>query len=98
MTTKTYSTKKGKERAVLVTTQDEKHALWSLEDRCLEIKKLVESCEVLAVGEVMSRLRKITPDLFIGKGKAEEIAELAEEKKADVIIFLSVSNQAPNAF
>ncbi len=96
MTTKTYSTKKGKERAVLVTTQDEKHALWSLEDRCLEIKKLVESCEVLAVGEVMSRLRKITPDLFIGKGKAEEIAELAEEKKANVIIFnndLSPSQQ-----
>ncbi|MCK5451539.1 MAG: GTPase HflX, partial [Candidatus Omnitrophica bacterium] len=96
MTTKTYSTKKGKERAVLVTTQDEKHALWSLEDRCLEIKKLVESCDVLAVGEVMSRLRKITPDLFIGKGKAEEIAELAEEKKANVIIFnndLSPSQQ-----
>ena len=48
------------------------------------------------VAEVPCRMKRLTPDLLIGSGKASEIAQITQETEADVVIFsddLSPSQQ-----
>jgi len=69
---------------------------WSLEDRAMELRNLARSSGVEIVGEVTCRRRTLTPNLLLGKGKVQEITDLALELGADVVIFsddLSPSQQ-----
>ncbi len=52
-----------------------------------ELKALVENLGWEQIDSVMVKLRQKTPDLFIGSGKAAEIAGLAKDLAADVIVF-----------
>ncbi|MGB2630063.1 MAG: GTPase HflX [Candidatus Omnitrophota bacterium] len=89
-------TKEKREKAILVTIEKIGKETWKLEDRKEELRRLTESCGVEIVGEVISRLKTLTPRFLIGKGKVQEIADLVLEAGADVVIFsddLSPSQQ-----
>lgn len=76
------------ERALLVTIQlKSKEDSWQLEDIAYELEELVRTSRAEILDNVSCICHKPTPNLFIGKGKAEELALLAQELKADCIIF-----------
>ena len=77
------------ERALLVTIKlnSERDCDWSLEDSALELEELTGACKVEVVDNITCLRDKPTPNLFIGKGKAEEIALLCQEEKIDTVIF-----------
>lgn len=76
------------ERALLVTIKlkSEKDS-WSIGDTAQELEELTLSAGVEAVDNITALREKPTPALFIGKGKAEEIALLAQEENIDTVIF-----------
>ncbi|MBN2652952.1 MAG: GTPase HflX [Spirochaetales bacterium] len=53
----------------------------------LELERLVETMGIETVGTEIFPVRKRNAALFIGKGNSEEIKQLAENYKADCIIF-----------
>lgn len=75
-----------KEKAYLVeirrSDQTEEQALAHLR----ELHGLCESLEIEVTGESVANLRTIYPALLLGSGKSEEIARLAREHEADVIV------------
>jgi len=76
------------ERALLVTIKlkSEKDN-WRLEDVALELEELAFTSRVEVVDNITCVCDKPTPNLFIGKGKTEELALIAQEKNIDTIIF-----------
>lgn len=84
------------ERAVLVVVDKEGKDRWPAGEREQELRSLAESCGVDVVESRICRRKTFTADLLIGKGKADEIAEIAEDEEAHVVIFsedLSPSQQ-----
>lgn len=76
------------ERTLLVTIKlNYEKNNWPLEDVAKELEDLVATCGVEAVDNITCVRDKPTPDLFIGKGKTEEIALLAQEEEVDTVIF-----------
>ena len=75
------------EKAILVTVDLNEPGEWQLEDRAAELKELSRSSGALVVGELLCHKEKPSPDLFIGKGKFEELRLLVHQKKADMVIF-----------
>ncbi|KJJ83310.1 GTPase HflX [Candidatus Omnitrophus magneticus] len=86
-----------KEKAILVTIEKPEVGEWSLDEKRIELEKLVKaSGEAEIVFSIMCRLREITPAFLIGKGKVEEIKNLLIEHGADLVVFsddLSPSQQ-----
>jgi len=79
-----------RERAFLVTVDikgPQVNGRFTVDEEKKELEALVLStgCEIVGGAEV--HLNKINPPLFIGRGKAEEIAASAWEQNARVIIF-----------
>jgi len=77
------------EKAILVTVDMGERFEWSLEDRAAELRELSCSSGAVVAAELLCHKEKPTPDLFIGKGKFEELAFLARQKKANLVIFNS---------
>lgn len=75
------------EKAVLVTVDLNEKGEWLLEDRAAELKELSRSSGASVIAEILCHKEKPSPDLFIGKGKFEELRQLALEKKANLVIF-----------
>ncbi len=75
------------ERAVLVASRFPLQLRWESEEFLDELALLADT----AGGEVVARLlqerRQIDATYFIGKGKANELAELVKKLQADIIIF-----------
>ncbi|HPN72899.1 MAG TPA: GTPase HflX [Candidatus Omnitrophota bacterium] len=94
-----YQTKpvsKERERAILVTVTQFGKDEPDLDGRIEEFKTLASSCGAVIAGSEICRIKEVKPDLFIGKGKAEEIALKVAELKAGTVIFnndLSPSQQ-----
>ncbi|MDD5583786.1 MAG: GTPase HflX [Candidatus Omnitrophica bacterium] len=82
-----YETKQ-QEKALLIITHTVKER-WSKDALAQELKTLVLSAGLLVEDAVLVNLKAIASALYIGKGKAEEIAQIVEEKKANVVIFNS---------
>ncbi|MFH0827157.1 MAG: GTPase HflX [Candidatus Omnitrophota bacterium] len=76
------------ERALLVTIKlkSEKDS-WSLEDAAYELEELTATCGAEAVDNITCVCDKPTPNFFIGRGKVEELADVAREKYAGTLIF-----------
>jgi GTP-binding protein HflX len=73
-----------KERAILVA------AILPREDTAddlVELSALAESAGAVVVDRFQQKIRTINPGLYIGKGKAEQLADRAKRFKADVVIF-----------
>ena len=52
-----------------------------------ELASLAKTAGARVVGRVLQRRQKVDAGTFIGSGKVIEIAQLAHENKADVILF-----------
>lgn len=76
------------EKALLVTIRlkQEKEG-WALEDMAEELEELVATCGAAILDNISCAIDKPTPNFFIGRGKAQEIAFLAQEIDADTVIF-----------
>lgn len=59
----------------------------SLENSLAELKRLADTAGFEVVGEVTQKLKNPNSKTFIGSGKVNEVKLLAEELKADVILF-----------
>lgn len=85
---KITSTAPPTERAFLVGVEfRSEKPLISLEDSLSELALLAQTVNLEIVGEATQKLETPNPSTLIGKGKVEEIALLAEENMADIIIF-----------
>jgi GTPase len=68
------------ERAYLVAVDDEsQESLWSAEDSLEELAALARTAGAEVVGSGVQRLKSVNPTLYIGKGRAQELALLREE-------------------
>lgn len=84
-----------RDRAVLVGVDHARHE-WPLEESLAELERLVDTAGCDVVATVTQRLDRPHSRSFIGPGKAEEVARVARELHADVVVFdddLSPSQQ-----
>lgn len=76
------------ERTLLVTIKlDSEQDSWRLEDCTLELEELSATAQAEVVGNITCIRDRPTPNLFIGKGKAEEIGLACQEEDIDTVIF-----------
>ena len=75
------------EQAILVTVDLNERGEWPIEDRAAELKELSRSSGASVVAEMLCHKEKPSPDLFIGKGKFEELHQLVLQKNANLVIF-----------
>ncbi len=76
------------EKALLVTIKlSSKEDNWPMEDVARELEDLVATCGVEAIDNITCVRDRPTSEFFIGKGKTEEIALLAQEEAVDTVIF-----------
>jgi GTP-binding protein HflX len=73
-----------KERAILVAAILHSHGD---RDDLVELTALSESAGAVVVDRFQQKIRTINPTTYIGKGKADELAERVKRFKADVVIF-----------
>ena len=77
--------KQEKEKAILVGTNiDFPERFMKLMD---ELENLASACDIEVVGREVQNLTEVNNSLYIGKGKAEEIARKVEALNVDMIIF-----------
>ena len=75
------------ERALLVTIKLKSEIdNWRLEDVAEELEELTHTCGAEVVDNITCICDKPTPNLFIGKGKTQELALISEEEGADTVI------------
>ena len=76
------------EKALLVTIKlKSERDSWPLEDVACELEELALTCGVEIVDNISCTCEKPTPNIFIGKGKAEELAWVSQEQGVDTLIF-----------
>ncbi|MBI4597451.1 MAG: GTPase HflX [Candidatus Omnitrophica bacterium] len=80
------------ERAVLVTIELDRRfskdgMAWPLQDEAQELRELAASSGCAVAGEVAARRHTPVAGTFLGSGKLEEIAGVARETQAHVVIF-----------
>ncbi len=86
-TRKTVATGPRVERAVLVAAEVRQRGenLWGMEDSLIELDYLARSAGAEVVGIIRQRAERFTPT-YVGKGKLQELQELLEEERPDVVI------------
>lgn len=88
MSEKLYNTQSQKEKALLVVVSvSNRKETWSENEIAAELKILVESTGIEVVEVMLVHRKLISAGRYIGKGKAEEIAELVQGLDANVVIF-----------
>lgn len=80
------STQAPREKAILVGIERAKDE-WPIESSLAELERLAYTAGADVVAKTSQRLVKPNPATFIGSGKVQEIAELAQRHEADIIIF-----------
>jgi len=83
-----YPTTAAAERAYLVGAQVKGSAgPWRLRDSLAELAQLAVTAGVEVIGWQEQHLSAINPATYIGKGKVEELKQIAEDQGLDVVIF-----------
>jgi len=76
------------EKAILVITHLKRDkSNWEIEEDAKELEELTISSGGEVLEKIPVEIRDPNPAYFIGRGKAEEIAFIAQEKNAEVVIF-----------
>ena len=75
------------ERAFLVGVQTDKMVDGEGAELLLELKELVENLRLTVTRSTLVNLRRPTPAILLGSGKAQELVDLAKADGADVIVF-----------
>ena len=86
------STHKETEKAILVSTTIPKATAKSLKQRIYkehldELEFLAKTAGAIVIEKFYQERDRVDTSFFIGKGKAEEIAQKVEEEKVDLVIF-----------
>jgi len=86
------STQKETEKAILVSTTIPKATAKSLKQRIYkehldELEFLAKTAGANVVEKFYQERDKVDSSFFIGKGKAQEIAQKVEDEKIDLVIF-----------
>lgn len=80
-------TENGPERAFLAAVENtSEDALWSVEDSLVELTSLAQTAGAEVVGTMVQRLRSPDGKTYLGKGRANELAQLREELDFNLII------------
>jgi GTP-binding protein HflX len=82
------------QRAFLIGVQDTEMPEGEGEELLAELTELVENLGLSIVRTTLVKLRSLSPALYLGKGKATELAEMAKEDGAEVIVFDSALSPA----
>jgi GTP-binding protein HflX len=80
-------TKGGRERAILVGVASGDLHRSTLQEYLAELTLLTESAGALVAGTITQERDRPDPAFYIGKGKAEELAWLVEERNAQLVVF-----------
>jgi len=72
---------------LVLVLSDKEHNTWPLDEQAEEFKSLVLSTGIDVTHLEVVKLKSISPALYIGKGKAGELAEFVQEENIDVVIF-----------
>jgi len=75
------------ERAILVGAPSGGERPEVIQEHLAELGRLTDTAGGLVVGSLVQRLQSPSPRLYVGKGKADELAGLVEELEADLVIF-----------
>jgi GTP-binding protein HflX len=76
-----------RERALLVGTTGHGVSRYDCEDSLRELAQLADTAGADVVDTIMHNRPRVDPAFFIGKGKAEFVANLAQEENIDVLVF-----------
>ncbi|NNE71069.1 MAG: GTPase HflX [Rhodothermales bacterium] len=76
-----------RETAILVGVVTQGVQPWEVEDSLKELELLADTAGADTAETMMQRVRGINPATYVGSGKVEELKELAESHKADLVIF-----------
>jgi len=85
------------DRAITVGVEWPGRGSWLLEDDLAELGRLADTAGVRVVGTVTQKLDRPNPKTFVGEGKAHEIARVAQENDANLVLVdedLTPSQQA----
>ncbi|MFQ5896713.1 MAG: GTPase HflX [Candidatus Methylomirabilia bacterium] len=74
------------ERAILAALQTPSQRRWETLDSLAELGQLAESAGARVVGTLIQQREARSPSLYFGKGKVEELRELARAGEADLLI------------
>ncbi len=83
----THSTEVPQESALLVGLSLPGVPTWEAEESLDELARLADTATLAIVEKVLQNRRRIDPTYYVGKGKAEELRDLAISCDADMIIF-----------
>lgn len=76
------------EKALLVSIRIKSNKdSWPLEDTAEELEELTVTCGADVLDNVSCQIEKVTPNFYIGSGKAGEIAGICQAIEADTVIF-----------
>ncbi|NTU71916.1 MAG: GTPase HflX [Coriobacteriia bacterium] len=75
-----------RDRAVLVGV-DAGRKDWPIEESLAELERLAHTAEVDVVATTTQRMERPNPRTFVGSGKVEEVAQLAKDFSANLVIF-----------
>ncbi len=73
-------------RAIVVGIQG-KEALESARESLLELRELARTLDIEVVGEMLQRRESVHPAHFLGKGKLEELKDLAATEEVRLVLF-----------
>ncbi len=82
-----YTSENKQETALLVGVQQRDQNVWEIEDSLDELDQLARTADALVVDRFIFKQDKPNPGLFIGRGKAEQIAEQVKNDEINTVIF-----------
>jgi GTP-binding protein HflX len=75
------------ERAYLLAVEvNQDDALWDVEDSLAELASLASTAGAEVIGALAQRLPTPTVNLYLGKGRANELAQICRERDIDLVI------------
>ncbi|MGD8604948.1 MAG: GTPase HflX [Anaerolineales bacterium] len=84
----TVPTTKPRDRAFLIGVERlDQPNLLPVDDSLDELALLADTAGLKIVGQAVQKLRTPNPKTFLGSGKVEEVNNLVEETKADIVLF-----------
>src|SRR5438067_12586231 len=79
--------KKTHERALLIGLEQQGVSKWDLRDSLDELAELANSAGAEVVGTITQKLQQPTAPYYIGKGKAEHVAQQCKRDAVTSVIF-----------
>jgi GTP-binding protein HflX len=75
------------ETALLVGVQHPSHSVWDVRDHLDELALLCDTAGAAVIDRVLCRIGRVNPALYVGRGKAEEIADCVRAQRVSTVVF-----------